>query len=293
MRCHVCGKENIERARYCIICGTELKKERKTRRLWAVIVSAVVCFALLIGAILLLDKAFSSGFDGWGGDGWHAAEAVKRTPPPTPVPTPTPVTTHPPLPTPTPKPAPTPTPIPIYTSMPYPTPTPVPTPKPSPTPEAEPADALPGECLEPIDALISFILTGEPAYARRAFPPEYITHTVEKYGYAAAILGGEDGVIRMVGGMINSGLKAEYGELHSIDYELRSSRELTDAEYSALVGELSEYGVTSEATEARILTLDLHIRSSGGFHTLTVTPRIIKICGSWYIHPADVDKLYG
>ncbi len=299
MRCPVCGKENIERANFCMICGTELKKERKKASTVTVAVSASVCFLLLIGAIFALDRLFSAGPGGSDPAGWQAAEAVIRTPPPTPTPTPTPeptpaptpTTTPTPTPEPTPTRAPTPSPTPVYT--PTPPPTPKPSASPSPTPSAAPAEALPGECLEPVDALISFILTCEPAYARKAFPPEYITHTVEKYGYASALLGGEDGIIRMVGGLISSGLRAEYGELYSIDYEVKSSRELTRSEYSSLKNELADYGVVSTITEARQLSLLLDIRSSSGHHALTAAPRIIKIGGKWYIHPADVDALYG
>lgn len=293
MRCPVCGKENIDRANFCMICGSAIeKKEPKRVSLVTAAVSAAICFLLLIGALFALNRLFDPKNGGLA-SGWQAAEAVRRTPAPTPLPTPTPMRTHPPIPTPTPRPAPTPTPIPMYTPMPYPTPTPKATPAPTAAPSAEPADALPAECLEPIDALKSFILTGEPEYARRAFPPEYITNTVEKYGYASALLGGEDGILRMVGGMIGSGLKAEYGELESIDSKLISSRELTESEYAALSRELAEYGVSSPVTEARQLSLDLVVHSSSGTHPLSVEPRIIKIGGRWYIHPADVDALYG
>ena len=143
-----------------------------------------------------------------------------------------------------------------------------------------------------MDALISFVLTGEPRHAKRALPPQYISFVVSRYGYASALIGGEDGVIRVVGSIITSGLKAKYGTINGINYTIADRRRLTVWELEALSRSLPQYGVTTEPSEAHEVTLCLLLDTASGQTEVTIMPRVLLLDGKWYIHPADIESLY-
>lgn len=142
--------------------------------------------------------------------------------------------------------------------------------------------------MKPIDSLIKFIRHGNPDDARNAFPPGFIKHKLESHQYASGLMS-EDTAIKLIRRMITAGLYIEYGEISDIKTYLISRRELEVSPDE----DLSEYGVEEIPEKMHALGLILKVTSSKGEFSLSVEPRVILIDGSWYIHPADVDKLYG
>lgn len=294
MRCYSCGHRNPKGSRYCASCGRELRHaasavKLSSLRLRAVMLTAaglVLLFCLAAALLSLLKK----------NDPKYPLSVAELTIPPTETPEPTP--TMQPLhinkpirrPTPTPVPSPTPAPKPHVSAKPIIKTTPVPAPteawegtaEPSFTPEYD-------EDCEPIDALCGFMLYGKAQYARRAFPPEYIAHTVASYGFALQLLGSEDAVIEYAGGMLTAGFTAKYGSITSIEPTLTGRKVLTAKELSALAEHLKDYGINSTPDASHLLTVELEIISSRGTFYETVYPHVLLIDGVWYIDPADID----
>lgn len=287
MRCHNCGNRIRKGARFCAQCGAERSTRAKSASNKSVnrIFTALICCALFVAAVCFLNAWLESKRAD------QVAISASKTPEPSPTPEPAPTEpvklTLPPLPTPTP--APSRKPIGQQTGE----PTAVPTPTPAATFTPVPTEAIPvwEEDLEPIDALIEFLLNGEPAYVRKAFPPEYITQKVQSHSYAATVMGGEDGVIRMIGRMIVSGLNMQYGTISSITYDIESRRELTPSELEHIIRGLPAYGITQTPDSGRQLVLRMKITSSKGTQFIMLEPRVLHFGSEWFMHPEDIDEL--
>lgn len=142
----------------------------------------------------------------------------------------------------------------------------------------------------PIDALVSFMLKGDPDSARKALPAGYITYLSDQYGFAAKLLG-ENNVIRVAGLVVKKNLADQYGTISEISYDLISRRMMTEAEMDYAVKQLKELGVEDEPTEGHWLELTLKFKSDTGDQTLYVAPRVLLIDDVWYLHPADIDSM--
>ena len=142
--------------------------------------------------------------------------------------------------------------------------------------------------MKPIDSLVKFIRHGEPEDARNAFPPGYIKHKLESHQYASGLMS-EDTAIKLIRRMITAALYMEYGEISDIKAFLISREELEVSPNE----DLSEYGVEERPEKMHALGLILRVTSDKGVFSVPIEPRVILIDGNWYIHPADVDKLYG
>ena len=300
MRCEYCGTKNIKRARYCSCCGAELPQGRRafasdsSGQYWLTALCCAAALALVFLAVSIIVKNSKSGGDTEANADTPVPTVLetaiysrKPTLPPLLTPTPTPAPT--PAPTPTPKPRP-----PILT--PSPSPTAVPSAAPSMTAgiprTAEPTSEYvfngPAD-LEPVDALCGFILYGEAAYARKAFPPEYVAFIAKRYGFAVSLLGSEDAVIEYAGNIMTANYKAKYGNITSIDRVLASYKVLTKQELERLCAKLPEYGMNNMPTAAHVLTVDLVIYSDQGVFYERVMPHVLLIDGAWYIDPEDIN----
>lgn len=142
----------------------------------------------------------------------------------------------------------------------------------------------------PIDALVSFMLNGDPDSARKALPSAYITYLADQYGIAAKLFG-ENNVVRVAGVVVKKNLTDQYGEVSDITYELISRRTMTETEMQSAITELKAVGVEDVPTEGHRLDLRLIINGEQGEQSIIVGPRVILIDGVWYLHPSDIDAL--
>ncbi len=138
----------------------------------------------------------------------------------------------------------------------------------------------------PVDALISFLLTGDVSQAEKAFHPMYIDSISGKLGFFTDTVSNEL-LIRAFHMRLSQYIKRNYGSYDSIGYIVKGRHKLGTSELEALNRRLNESGIPS-ADDARELELRLELGTEKDSSQFDIVLTVFLSDGNWYI---DINAL--